>query len=197
MTGTTGSLVRRLAWASVFFAGCVLPDYSKVDESGAPAGSDAGSGAGASSGPSAGDCCGGESCTEPEVADCVCGGDSFCCEGWDASCAAQVEELGCGSCSGPAADPEPGQSCGAVVCDASAPLCADETCVQCVDDNDCAEHFPDLPVCIEGDCGECHQDSDCDALFSGEYPYCIGGLCAECLEDADCASNTCVDGTCE
>lgn len=38
-------------------------------------------------------------CEVPEVEACVCEADPYCCdELWDASCAAQVDSLGCGSC---------------------------------------------------------------------------------------------------
>lgn len=200
----TGMTVRRLAWLVALFAGCALPDYTKVDANGGPVdGSDGpGSGSGGTN-PQASECCGGDACTDSAVLDCVCATDSFCCEqGWDASCAAEIEEFGCGSCDGQAADPDPGnqppESCGEVTsCDDSAPVCAEGQCVQCADDNDCAENFPDFPVCIESECGECSQDEDCAALYSGDYPYCIGGLCAECMEDADCAAGTCIDAVCE
>jgi hypothetical protein len=198
----TGITVRRLAWLAVVFAGCALPDYTKVDPNGNPVGSDSPIG-GSGDPDEVGECCGGDACADADVLDCVCASDSFCCEeGWDASCAAEIEPLGCGSCSGDAPDPDPGngpgESCGAAAsCEESAPVCVDDTCVQCADDSDCAEHFPGYPVCVEGDCGECVQNTDCDALYAGEYPHCIGGLCAECMEDADCAAGTCIDAACE
>jgi hypothetical protein len=38
-------------------------------------------------------------CTEPEVQDCVCAIDPFCCaETWDQLCVDQVDTLGCGTC---------------------------------------------------------------------------------------------------
>ena len=50
------------------------------------------------------DCCAagvGPSCTEPDVAQCVCEIDAFCCEQlWDAVCVLEVETLGCGVCEG-------------------------------------------------------------------------------------------------
>ena len=212
-----GISLRRLAWGLALFAGCALPDYTKVDIDGSPVGSDDGGDDGASDGSGAGDdggsgdgpetgtCCGAEACDQPEVLDCVCATDSFCCEeGWDSNCAAEVDEFGCGSCDGGSSGSGGGSSgggsggtCGETTCDDSAPVCADGACVQCVDDNDCADHFPDYPVCIEGDCGECVQDSDCDSKYTGEFPYCIGGLCAECKEDVDCNGGTCVDAACE
>lgn len=48
------------------------------------------------------DCCSSSEvpgCTEPEVQDCVCSVDPFCCaQQWDAACVDHVDELGCGMC---------------------------------------------------------------------------------------------------
>lgn len=41
-------------------------------------------------------------CEVPEVQDCVCESDAYCCdELWDQSCAAEVNSLGCGVCEFP------------------------------------------------------------------------------------------------
>lgn len=49
-----------------------------------------------------GNCCvpdGSVGCEITEVADCVCAEDPFCCEeGWDETCAGEVNTLGCGTC---------------------------------------------------------------------------------------------------
>ena len=49
------------------------------------------------------DCCvphGEPGCEEQDVSDCVCAQDSFCCtDFWDEICVAEVEGLGCGTCS--------------------------------------------------------------------------------------------------
>lgn len=49
-----------------------------------------------------GNCCvpdGSLGCEVTEVADCVCAEDPFCCdEGWDETCAGEVNTLGCGVC---------------------------------------------------------------------------------------------------
>jgi hypothetical protein len=49
------------------------------------------------------DCCSeseAAGCTEPEVQECVCSVDPYCCaHHWDAACVDHVDELGCGMCS--------------------------------------------------------------------------------------------------
>jgi hypothetical protein len=49
-----------------------------------------------------GNCCepdGSMGCEVPEVQDCVCAEDPFCCETeWDVNCAAEVNSLSCGEC---------------------------------------------------------------------------------------------------
>jgi len=49
-----------------------------------------------------GNCCepnGGLGCDVPEVSDCVCAEDPFCCETeWDLNCVSEVNTLGCGAC---------------------------------------------------------------------------------------------------
>ena len=51
-----------------------------------------------------GDCCvenGTAGCDDPDIQDCVCVGDPFCCTiEWDGICAIEVEEFMCGSCPG-------------------------------------------------------------------------------------------------
>lgn len=48
-------------------------------------------------------CCttGSPGCSDSAVAACVCSADPFCCQtAWDATCVAEVAQLGCGTCSG-------------------------------------------------------------------------------------------------
>lgn len=49
-----------------------------------------------------GDCCSGHpwpGCGDPAVAQCVCAQDPYCCQSqWDAPCASEVVQLGCGAC---------------------------------------------------------------------------------------------------
>ncbi len=50
-------------------------------------------------------------CCDANVAACVCALDSWCCSvEWDATCANEVIQFGCGTC--PAACPGPAQYCG-------------------------------------------------------------------------------------
>jgi hypothetical protein len=48
------------------------------------------------------DCCSAnmvEGCIDPEVQDCVCAIDPYCCaQAWDQACVDMVDELGCGAC---------------------------------------------------------------------------------------------------
>jgi hypothetical protein len=196
----------------VVLGGCALPDYAKVD--GGPTG--AGSGGGSSGGGGASDsggsgvgaetgdpatCCSDEGCDDTAILDCVCAADSACCEeGWDGSCANQIEALGCGDCGGQTFDedlPQP-QSCGEVqTCDENTPVCVDEACAQCASDRDCGIYFPDFPFCVQSECAECKADADCQAIYEADFPYCIGGLCAQCTSDADCPNSTCAEGSCE
>ena len=180
-----------------FASGCLLPNYEKAGVTGP--GSDTAS---------VSSCCSlsdSFECGDTDVQECVCATDTFCCEyGWDASCIAEIEELGCGSCPAGAAEEatateaEP-MSCGSSgQCDPSAPVCDDGTCVQCVSDADCAAGFADFPYC--GDdraCGECKMDGDCEALYGADYAFCSAGLCLACRTDADCAEGSCQDGYCE
>jgi hypothetical protein len=60
---------------------------------------------GTTGGNTLGNCCepdGSAGCEIPEVQDCVCALDAFCCETeWDANCAMEVNSLGCGECTFP------------------------------------------------------------------------------------------------
>jgi hypothetical protein len=61
--------------------------------------------AGTTGGNELGNCCvpdGSLGCEVPEVQDCVCEADPYCCdESWDESCAGEVNSLGCGTCEFP------------------------------------------------------------------------------------------------
>lgn len=72
-----------------------------------------------------------------------------------------------------------GVSCGAGVCDAKG------SCVECLDDSQCAAD-PLLRRCSSGAlCVECLQQSDC--IDSLSLPFCSVDLaCVECLEPSDC-----------
>jgi hypothetical protein len=59
--------------------------------------------AGTTGGNELGNCCAPDGmaagCEVPEVQDCVCEADPYCCEElWDENCAAEVNSLGCGEC---------------------------------------------------------------------------------------------------
>lgn len=193
-----GCCLRGLVAGVLVFAGCVLPDYAKVDEPPPAAGGNAADESNTEP------CCAGVACADSSVLDCVCAGDSFCCEeGWDASCAAAIEELGCGVCNGDPPDPDseelPEQSCSDdSACSEGTPVCVEGQCAQCGDDAHCASAFPELPLCIQGICGECRADLDCQALYGADAPICDAGVCSGCATGADCPDgDTCSDGYCQ
>ncbi len=93
---------------------------------------------------SAGDCCevhDGKGCKDSTIQACVCNQDSFCCNyTWDDICVSEVEQFGCGSCSG-------GPACGDGACD------ADEDCLVCPDD---------CGPCSGEACCTPHESAGCD-----------------------------------
>jgi len=174
----------------------------------------------------AGDCCsdnGSIGCVDPDVVDCVCAADPYCCENtWDAECASKVEELGCGACTEPAycgdgycdfgddcgncpqdcgTCPEPEPYCGDGICDAG------DTCGNCA--QDCGACPPPEPFCGDGycdfgdDCGNC--PADCGACPAPE-PFCgdgvcdAGDTCGNCPQDCGACPPPepfCGDGYCD
>lgn len=111
----------------------------------------------------AGDCCfanGSPGCSDPAVEGCVCSYDSYCCStSWDSLCADEVEDYGCGSCSGggPVDPGDTGNCCyanggagcsnptiEACVCAADSWCCAfewDEICAEEVTEYGCGTCF--------------------------------------------------------
>jgi len=146
-----------------------------------------------------GSCCvanGSIGCDDPEVQDCVCAMDPYCCETeWDSICAAEADE--CGSCTGdcceagdtPGCDDEFIEAC---VCE------QDPYCCNIAWDDLCAAEVEDLGC---GDCGgvecgdgECNGDEDCTWCPEDCGDCCGNGMCeAEFGEDcvtceADCGA---------
>lgn len=110
------------------------------------------------------DCCdenpGGLGCLDTAVEACVCAADAYCCsDEWDATCAAEVESLGCGSCGGQQQNPPPakGDCCednpGSMGCvDVAVESCvcaADDYCCDTEWDQVCADQVDSLG------CGSC------------------------------------------
>lgn len=131
------------------------------------------------------DCCAAHpspDCENPILSTCVCETDPRCCEqGWDASCVAAVEALGCGVCGQP-------ESC----CDETdAPGCdvpAIETCV-CEFDPVCCEESWDAQcvadVFLFG-CGICPGANSC--CVADGAPGCVETdvQACVCAEDPSC-----------
>ncbi len=125
-----------------------------------------------------GRCCdpgaGGVGCAEPELEQCVCDVDPFCCEvEWDLLCADLVEEVGCGSCSPPYEGPaccnvQPGPSCESP--EVAACVCArDAYCCEVQWDGQCVAHVEEMgcgPCDGSGDTAD-GSDSDASSSSSG------------------------------
>jgi hypothetical protein len=87
-----------------------------------------------------------------------------------------------------ACDTSTSAGCGAQVCNAQ------EQCVACTVDNDCATH-QNGHVCSGGTCVECGADADC----AGEL--CQAHICVACGGDAECVTAGigmhCTNGLCQ
>jgi hypothetical protein len=129
--------------------------------------------------PGQGSCCTAHKtpgCNDPDIQDCVCAMDPFCCNNyWDEGCAANADY--CGSCNGdccsanwtPGCEDEQVESC---VC-SMFPECCDSTwddwCVMMVDQTGCG-WCGCIPSCEGKECG----DDGC------------GGSCGECPPGTEC-----------
>ncbi|MEZ4266201.1 MAG: hypothetical protein R3F39_07465 [Myxococcota bacterium] len=152
--------------------------------------------AGADCGPGfEGDCCvdstddgtgaGTPGCEDPDVTDCVCALDPFCCAvAWDAIC---VDEAinDCGT-----------------VCDPGGPVCGDGTCDGGEDCGTCADDCGACATCGDGICGNTPGEA-CDTCPSDCGSCCGDGVCdpagdEDCATcEADCgACAACGDGIC-
>ena len=148
-----------------------------------------------------GDCCEeheAPGCDDPEVQNCLCALDSFCCEKeWDMICVQEVTELGCGECGGSVT---PG--CGNDICDVdeTCDLCP-EDCGWCPSEGDCCTPngtagCDDVAVqnCV------CEQDTWCCTV---EWDFaCANEVmsfeCGECTGSTNCGDDICVAGeTCQ
>ena len=194
-----GAHRRGFAAVALVFAGCVLPDYEKVDE---PSGSRRG--APRPSNPPASRAARASLARHPAVLECTCASDSFCCEeGWDATCAAAIEELGCGACSGDLPDPESEELPLAELrrrwrLQRRRALLRRRPMRAVRRGRGLRVRLPRDAGLHPGACGECHDDADCQALYGEEAPICDAGLCAGCATDADCPDgDTCSDGYCQ
>jgi hypothetical protein len=140
-----------------------------------------------------GDCCHVQQtkgCNDPTIQACVCAQDSFCCNySWDQICVNEVEELGCGSCSG--------GGCGDGACG------VDEDCTTCPEDcgpcggaSCCEAH--DTPSCDDAAVAECVCAGDaycCNTMWDG---ICVGEVtsmgCGSCDGGPFCGNGKCEAG---
>lgn len=195
-----------------------------ADDEGAGAGSDAAFDLGAGEGdgtrdkppvPNDGDCCtaaAGFGCNEPDLQDCVCAADPFCCtSAWDELCVSHVEILSCGSCDmpGPAGIdvssldcclPHEGVGCAdptlaRCVC-GSDPFCCDvawdQVCVDAIADNGCGDCTPpsdDATCCTPSMAPGC-LDAQIELCVCAVDGYCCDGqwdeLCTDELVEYGC-----------
>ena len=131
----------------------------------------------------------GPGCDDPTVQACVCAEDSFCCEySWDGICVGEVEELGCGSCSGGG--------------------CGDG---QCLDPEDCIICPEDCGECQGASCCQPHETPGCDdpavqACVCAEDAYCCeqmwDDICVDEVTSLGCGNcggdgPQCGNGECE
>lgn len=116
-----------------------------------------------------GNCClpdGSAGCEVPEVQDCVCEADAFCCDTmWDATCASQVESLGCGDCNFP---PMPLDCYCLADCDGTPvegpwQVCGDDLKMAAAEGQASCEDDLSTMGCMKFSCDEC----DC---FTAEVP---------------------------
>ena len=131
-----------------------------------------------------GDCCaanGTIGCQEPEVQDCVCAMDVYCCNiQWDNICANEAEE-DCGADCGV----EPG--CGDGLCEAD----LGESCFACP--QDCGQCTGE---CCQGNNSPGCEDPDITECVCAMYPACCANVwsdkCAVLVEDIGCGQCSCI-----
>ena len=160
-------------------------------------------------GPCAGNCCvahDSPGCADPEIQDCVCQMDPYCCNNqWDSICADEAEQ--CGSCNGdcckanatPGCDDDEVEAC---VC-AADPYCCDSkwdaTCAQMVEEAGCGE-CQTGPVCGDGqcngtencytcagDCGKCCGNGECQPQYAESCQSCSQD-CGACPGEGSCCT---------
>jgi hypothetical protein len=109
-------------------------------------------------------CCeaGTAGCSDSAIASCVCAVDPFCCSTmWDAQCVAEVESLGCGSCTG-------GSPClPALALDFGTVFSGTSICSLLADDFEACEGAPPFLTSSFG----CAGTGDMALRFSTGFPY--------------------------
>lgn len=130
------------------------------------------------------DCITDDHCGNPDLYSCVANTCSDCDDPRTDEDICLDEEKVCGI-----VDDGCGTSVECNLCDESLPLCdlPNETCVECLDSNDCGddECDPDTNQCVE-----CLDGNHC---APGEYCTQQTNECVECLSDSDCTNGICLD----
>lgn len=144
------------------------------------------------------------SCDDPEIAECVCAQDAYCCEtSWDGQCVEEVELFGCSAeCGGgetPCCLPHGSPSCdepevAACVCDENPYCCEqmwDEECVAAVDKFGCGMCQMEEPgACCEAHGGLGCADDGVEACVCDIAPGCCDEgwdeVCAGLVEFLGC-----------
>ena len=167
------------------------------------------------------DCpCGGEccqphdfpGCDDPEVMECVCSMDKFCCTAmWDEICVSQAQEA-CGlqcdcisncqgkecggdGCGGSCGLCPPGSACmDNGTCSGSGDGCGNDMCQQWMGE-DCQTCPEDCGPCGCGD-DQCSAEEDCVSCPTDCGP-CLMGDCCEAHKTAGCEDEAIVDCVCE
>lgn len=126
--------------------------------------------------PAEGSCCethGTPGCEDPDITQCVCASDSWCCEQyWDETCASEVDSLGCGSCG---------------------PICGNEVCEKGEDPSNCPQ---DCSVPPEWTCEPSYYGTDdgCDCgcgAFDPDCPDSSVESCNWCDDSGSCNTEPC------
>jgi len=138
-------------------------------------------------------------CDDPEVVECVCSNDAFCCNNhWDNICANAAIQQCNAPCCEPSCASEDGmiKECGGDGCGGSCGECPDGTYCQ---DGQCGENDGCTATNSPG-CGGC----SCQACVCQQDPYCCNtawdGICVnECQEDCGGCGvmDDCGDGQCD
>lgn len=63
-----------------------------------------------------------------------------------------------------------------------------ESCVECLDSDDCGESFP---ICDGGSCSGCESNLDCERFSSTPVCENDSGGCVECMDADDCGGKVC------
>ncbi len=117
-------------------------------------------------------------CSDPAIESCVCAADPFCCDvAWDSACVAEVESLGCGTCTVAGCT---GQTCGTFTFDCNPALPGACGCFQTAEGSStCSYDFVCDPAL------NCNTSADCALGTVCTVNTCCG--VGQCVAENDCA----------